>query len=52
MRRTAGRIALWLMALGWLVFSLYLSWQTGNGTVGLSMKLAQSLLKLLVLCKN
>ena len=38
---------LWLAALGWTAFSLFLSWQPGEETGALSLKIAKFLLKLL-----
>lgn len=35
------KIILWAAAVGWLVVCLFLSWQTGEETVGLSLKIAQ-----------
>lgn len=41
------RIFLWSLTVLWLAFCLYLSWQTGPETAGLSERLAQVLLKVL-----
>ena len=47
MRRKLSAAVLWLLALGWAGFSLFLSWQPGEDTGALSMELARFLLGLL-----
>ncbi len=39
-------ISLWFLSLMWLLFCFYLSWQTGEETVGFSQQVAQLLLEL------
>ncbi len=46
-RRKLSIAVLWLLALGWAGFSLFLSWQSGEDTGALSMELARFLLGLL-----
>lgn len=47
MKRKVFAAILWIIALGWTGFCLFLSWQTGEDTGALSMRLAQFLLRLL-----
>lgn len=47
MMRKFFSVLLWLTALGWAAFCLFLTWQTGEGTGALSMSIAQFLLRLL-----
>lgn len=46
-RQDLSAAALWLLALGWAGFSLFLSWQSGEDTGALSMEVARVLLGLL-----
>lgn len=45
--RKLAAAVLWLLALGWAGFSLFLSWQPGEDTGALSMELARFMLGLL-----
>ena len=47
MKRKIITCILWLAAIGWTAFCLFLSWQTGAATGALRLKIAQFLLKLL-----
>lgn len=47
MRRKLLTIILWLIALGWAAFCLFLSWQPGEDTGAFSMRIAQFLLGVL-----
>lgn len=46
-KRIIPKVILWLLTGFWLAFCLYLSWQTGTETTGLSWKIARVLLKAL-----
>lgn len=45
--RIIPQVIFWILTLLWFFFCLYLSWQTGEETVGFSQQISQLLLELL-----